>query len=59
MTRFYDDTASPFVRAYDAFYSHAPSQIAGDVDVYLRGGLTEPASVQATRTASSSQEASC
>ena len=34
MDRFYESSASLFVRAYDAFYHHAPPPIAGDVDFY-------------------------
>jgi SAM-dependent methyltransferase len=34
MDRFYEGSASLFVRAYDAFYHHAPPPIAGDVDFY-------------------------
>ena len=34
MDRFYESSASLFVRAYDAFYHHAPAPIAGDVDFY-------------------------
>jgi SAM-dependent methyltransferase len=33
---FYEDAASLFVRAYDAFYDREPPQIAGDVDFYQR-----------------------
>jgi SAM-dependent methyltransferase len=36
MDRFYGDAASLFVRAYDAFYQNAPSQIAGDIAFYER-----------------------
>jgi ubiquinone/menaquinone biosynthesis C-methylase UbiE len=34
MDRFYEDAASLFVRAYDAFYQGGPSQFAGDVAFY-------------------------
>ena len=36
MDRFYESSTSLFVRAYDAFFHHAPPQIAGDVDFYER-----------------------
>ncbi len=36
MDRFYQNAASLFVRAYDAFYQHAPPQIAGDIAFYER-----------------------
>jgi ubiquinone/menaquinone biosynthesis C-methylase UbiE len=34
MDRFYESSASLFVRAYDAFYRRAPAPIAGDVEFY-------------------------
>ena len=34
MSSFYDEAGSLFVEAYDAFYSSAPPQIAGDVAFY-------------------------
>jgi ubiquinone/menaquinone biosynthesis C-methylase UbiE len=34
MNRFYESATSVFVRAYDAFFDHAPPQIAGDVAFY-------------------------
>ena len=36
MDRFYESSASLFVRAYDAFFDHPPPQIAGDVAFYER-----------------------
>ena len=36
MDRFYEDAASLFVGAYDAFYNREPPQIAGDVTFYQR-----------------------
>ena len=36
MDLFYQDAASLFVRAYDAFYDREPPQIAGDVAFYAR-----------------------
>jgi ubiquinone/menaquinone biosynthesis C-methylase UbiE len=36
MDRFYEGSASLFVRAYDALFYHARPQIAGDVAFYER-----------------------